>query len=76
MAVSGSARQQRGQDPAVHGLAAGLRPFLPRHEGVMEQLRGDAPGERLDGGRVPTTVILVPIALGGALMALHFVTPR
>ena len=36
----------------------------------------DVTWKRLDGGRVPTTVILVPIALGGALMALHFVTPR
>lgn len=31
---------------------------------------------RADGTRVPTSVILVPIAFEGELLALHFVTPR
>lgn len=31
---------------------------------------------RQDGAPVPTTVMLVPIAFEGELLALHFVTPR
>lgn len=31
---------------------------------------------RRDGASVPTTVMLVPIAFDGELLALHFVTPR
>jgi len=31
---------------------------------------------RKDGASVPTTVMLVPIAFEGELLALHFVTPR
>jgi PAS domain-containing protein len=35
----------------------------------------DVTWRRRDGGAVRTSVILVPIAHAGALMALHFVTP-
>lgn len=36
----------------------------------------DVTWKHRDGGSIPTSVVLVPIAHGGALMALHFVTPR
>jgi hypothetical protein len=32
--------------------------------------------KRLDGSLLPSTVMLVPIAFAGELLALHFVTPR
>lgn len=31
---------------------------------------------RVDGAPLPTSVMLVPFAFDGALLALHFVTPR
>ncbi|MGE0228187.1 MAG: PAS domain-containing protein [Dehalococcoidia bacterium] len=36
----------------------------------------DVTWKRRDGGAVSTSVILVPIAHSGELMALHFVTPQ
>jgi PAS domain-containing protein len=36
----------------------------------------DVTWKRRDGGSVDTSVILVPIAFGGELMALHFITAR
>ena len=35
----------------------------------------DVTWKRLDGGTLASSVILVPIAYGGELLALHFVTP-
>jgi hypothetical protein len=60
-------------DPASHQtLVSTYRHAMEHQVGAMI----DVTWKRLDGGSVPTSVILVPIALGGALMALHFVTPR
>lgn len=60
-------------DPASqHGLVAVYRQAMQKQ--VASTI--DVTWKCRDGGTVSTSVILVPIAHSGELMALHFITPN
>lgn len=60
-------------DPASqHTLVAAYRHAMQQQVAATI----DVTWKRRDGGTVSTSVILVPIAHSGELMALHFITPH
>jgi PAS domain-containing protein len=64
---------QQYVDPRSHQtLVAAYRQAMERQLAATI----DVTWRRLDGTPVPTTVMLVPIAFAGDLLALHFVTPH
>lgn len=58
---------------------ASQRTLVTTYEHAMEHRAAgviEVVWKRRDGGRQPSSVLLVPIAFGGELLALHFVTPH